>query len=71
MLFLSAFSVPPNTEISGEDRAILAIAVFVRFISLFDGSSGMLLRFEAHRRARELAPPDQKWSPTARQRKGK
>jgi hypothetical protein len=25
-----------NTEISGEDRAILAIAGFVRFISLLD-----------------------------------
>ena len=27
----------PNTEISGEDRAMLAIAGFVRFISLLDG----------------------------------
>ena len=27
----------PNTEISGENRAILALAVFVRFISLLDG----------------------------------
>jgi len=32
------FCGPPNTEISSEDRAVLAIAGFVCFISLFDGA---------------------------------
>ena len=42
---------PQNTEISCEDRAILAFAGFVSFISLLDGM-GRDARYFAFRRAR-------------------
>jgi len=45
---------PPNTEISGEDRAILAIAGFVRFISLL-GSPVHSTRTAPFPNAREAA----------------
>jgi hypothetical protein len=56
---------PPNTEISSEDRAILAVAGFVCFISLFCGAPKMLPCDDRSKGPSEAAPQELDAGPRA------